>query len=443
LNAEALAEIRALARERDQCIQDMLQELVEIKNAKGVNGDETLIAFVHIPKTAGGALHTMFVNAYSRTGIHNSGNYVTGPEKTVSKVAKPPGGWESWQHDGGRVAIGHTPYRVFRDHLPVHTQYITFLREPVDRVLSHYYRHVHLEGSSDGTRANRGQGKRAGSLEEALVQLRLPQLCNLSTRLLCSQPTLGKLPPSAVDEAKENLQRFVFVGIQERFEESVVLLQRTLGLGLVPYFSRHVSAPGRRPSVDEISDEERALVFEYNQFDAELYAFGRELFEQALAEAQEDVAADVQRLRDATASAVEEHEAAVKGALEWLDRELPPGGTEPMRDLIARAEAAGYPRAVLTEARRKLLVRKHSGGSGRPSFRRASSGSLTVLDDAIAWLNRELPAGAREPREALFERAEAAGVPREALKRARKEVSVEKALRPDGALIWSRSPVRL
>ena len=41
--------------------------------------------------------------------------------------------------------MGHVPYGLFRRHLPEDTRYMTFLREPVDRVLSHYYRHIHTE----------------------------------------------------------------------------------------------------------------------------------------------------------------------------------------------------------------------------------------------------------------------------------------------------------
>ena len=441
MNEQALAEIRALAHERDRRIRDMLEQLEEIKHGRAANGDQPIIAFVHIPKTAGGALTTMFVNAYSRTGVYDTGNYVSGPEKALGKITRKSGSWESWQRRGGRIAIGHTPYGLLGPNLPADTRYVTLLREPVDRVLSHYYRHIHREGLSDVERGPR-QRERAGSLEEALVEMRLPALCNLSTRLLCSHPTLETLPPSALDEAKENLRSFAFVGIQERFEESVVLLQRMLGLGPVPYVDKHVSRPGQRPSVDEISDEDRALVLEHNQFDAELYALGRELFEQSLAVAQDDVAAAVERLRDATTAAAGEHDAAVEAARAWLDRELPPGGIESMRDLVDRAEAAGHSRAALTEARQSLLVVKHKTDTGRHSFKRVGSASLTPVDDATAWLERELPAGTSRPRDELFEGAEAAGLTRTALNRARGDLSVDKVLHQGSGWVWSRRPAR-
>jgi hypothetical protein len=451
---QQLAEIKALAHELDQHVRRSLERLEQIREAQADhvapgrprassaidgNGVEPLVAFVHIPKTAGGSVTTMLSTAYSRTGVTDTGNYVASPEANLRKTTKRPGAWESWQRRGGRVAIGHTPYGIYQEaNLPPDTRYITFLREPVDRVLSHYYRHVHLPGLGDAERATRGQGRRARSLEEALGEMRLPQLCNLCTRFLCSHPTLGELPPSALDEAKENLRTFAFVGIQERFEESILLLQRTLGLGRVPYRDLHVSAAGSRPSVDEITDQQRALIMECNRLDAELYAFGLELFEQALASTDADLAADRERLRAVAEAARRDHRVAVEAARVWLLSELPPGSTEPMKSLVARAGAAGLSRAALTEARKGLLVTKEKDREGRRRFRHSGGGSLTALEDAKTWLERELPAGATELRRELMERGEAAGHTGEALNRARKRLSVTKLRGPHGDWVWSR-----
>jgi hypothetical protein len=257
----------------------------------------------------------MLAAAYTKRGIDRAGNFVRGPEKTHRKLTRRPGGWENWYRRGGRVSVGHTPYGVFKDHLPPEARYMTFLREPVDRVLSHYYRHVHRPPERAGRVKNprpdqqrRTPRAKADSLEEALVEMRLPQLRNLSTRFLCghNSPMEGDLPASAVEDAKQNLRGFAFIGIQERFEESLVLLQRLLGLGSVPYVNRHVATVGGRPAVDEISDEQRALIVESNSLDAELYSFGLELFEEAVAAADEGFAADVEALRVQNAEAREE-----------------------------------------------------------------------------------------------------------------------------------------
>lgn len=289
-----------------------------------------------------------------------------GPEKTVTKVTKRPGAWEKWNRRGGRLSVGHVPYGVFREYLPEGSRYMTFLREPVDRVLSHYYRHVHHPDVAPADRAERREAGRAtaGSLEEALVDLQLPQLNNLATRFLCSHSSpMGELPTSALEEAKANLGRFAFVGIQERFEESVALLQLTLGLDVVPYGeSRHVSID--RPAVEEISDGQRRMVEAHNELDAELYEYGRGLFETALVAAGDELASRLARLRSACAAALEEDKAEVRTAYEWLNRELPLGATKPQEALVAAAGEAGILNRHLKLAMRELGVKKRGGDTG-------------------------------------------------------------------------------
>jgi hypothetical protein len=259
-----------------------------------------VLAFVHIPKTAGGTVTTMFAAAYSKAALHKAGNYIVGPAASEQKVTKRSGAWEGWYRRGGRVSVGHVPYGIFRKHMPPETRYMTFLREPVDRVLSHYYRHLHSPNAGrveQELHYDPAQGGRirTPTIEEAL-EMGLPQINNLETRFLCGHPEpLGELPPTALDDAREALTRFEFVGIQERFEESLVLLQRMLELGDVPYQDRHVSAD--RPSVEDLPVEQRALIEAHNQLDAELFQFGMELFEKAVADTDAQFAADVDKLR--------------------------------------------------------------------------------------------------------------------------------------------------
>jgi Sulfotransferase family len=288
---QELSEIRSLALELDQSVKasrDDLERLRETRPGDEVpnrgNGNNAgPLAFVHIPKTAGGTVTTMFAAAYSKSEVHKAGNFMRGPEKTEKKV-------DNWHRRGGRVSVGHVPYGVFCKHLPPDTRYMTFLREPVDRVLSHYHRHIHRQ---DPRRAGRQapepwspeQGRvKADSLEQAILEMRLPQLRNLATRFLCGDDALtGDLSEAALDSARENLRTFAFIGIQEQFETSVDRLRAILGLGPVPYQNRHVADD--RPTVDDLSDDERALIVEHNRLDAELYQFGLSLFEERVAAA--------------------------------------------------------------------------------------------------------------------------------------------------------------
>ena len=323
----------------------------------GRSRDESLIAFVHIPKTAGGTIKSMFDVAYTDAGLYDAGNYFRDREKAISKLDKPERVWEAWREQGGRVMIGHVPYGLMRRHLPTDTRYITFMRDTVDRVLSNYYRE--FGGGGDPARRRSAPGAsprkgRPGSLEEAMVALRLPQLNNFATRLLCGEAAPeGDLAPTAVEDAKANLRSFAFVGITERFDESLALLQGKLGLGAVPYQEkRHVNR--QRPPIEDTPHEQRELILEHNQLDAELYAYAQDLFEQALAGAGRKFQASVDTVREFGVAADAYTEESIERTRAWLEREVPVGSTRSVEELRIAAEQAGITKRTLREASRRL-----------------------------------------------------------------------------------------
>ena len=150
--------------------------------------------------------------------------------------------------------------------MPADTRYITFLREPVERVLStHTFRGVgkyralwnrilnfeHAERHGDGGGGGRSEpeivlDEDADLSLEAGLARRICLYENLATRFLWGGTSIyGELPSDALEQAKEKISRFAFVGITERFDESIVLLGR-VGVGLMPYRLKHLN---RHPSL--------------------------------------------------------------------------------------------------------------------------------------------------------------------------------------------------
>jgi hypothetical protein len=276
---------------------------------------QPLLAFVHIARAGARA----FSSAISADNYLHAEAYHRDPEATRRRLER------IGSEGGGNGVDGHVPYGLFCHYLPADTRYVTVLREPVDVVLSHYYFHA-LAGKPPGATGqlrlrlaweellNAERLEREGgeneepivlepdaefSLEEGLRR-KIPYYDNIMTRFLWGGESLfGQLPPDAVERAKENVSRFWFVGIRERLDDSIVLLGRKLGVGLMPYDGR--VATQKRPPPDDIPTELRELVAERNEMDIELYRFAREQFE-ASAPPPDALAEDTEELRRLSAA---------------------------------------------------------------------------------------------------------------------------------------------
>ncbi|MEN8132683.1 MAG: sulfotransferase family 2 domain-containing protein [Pseudomonadota bacterium] len=121
------------------------------------------------------------------------------------------------------------------DVLPNNVAFLKMLRDPSRRCLSNYF-HWYV--------ANPLRQKDNGvhSMEdyfERLVDLRLD---NVQVRNVSGALTVPDLSEHHLELAKRSLESFAFVGLAERFEESLTLLAATMGWSHIPY---KVSGPSR------------------------------------------------------------------------------------------------------------------------------------------------------------------------------------------------------
>jgi hypothetical protein len=131
----------------------------------------------------------------------------------------------------------------------------TFLRHPISRLLSHYQYHVERMGVT--------KSLRAWLLDDPLQQ-------NWQTRFIAGSPDL--------DAARQILaERYTVVGLTERFDESMVLLRRFMGIDHLNlwYGAPHNVALSaqRKQEVRREYEEISQLVLDLNQLDIALYEF--------------------------------------------------------------------------------------------------------------------------------------------------------------------------
>ena len=172
--------------------------------------------------------------------------------------------------------MGHMTYGL-HEHIARPSTYVTLMREPISLVRSQY-RHVrrhegHLLHEEAKAYPDLASYVRSGiSLE----------MDNSQTRAFAGDTTtpFGGCTSAMLERAKSNLDHaFEVVGLTERFDASLVLMQRAFGWDRIRYVS--VNIDPNRGRDDASSDEELALLREHNALDLNLYAWASERFERA------------------------------------------------------------------------------------------------------------------------------------------------------------------
>jgi hypothetical protein len=229
--------------------------------------------------------------------------------------------------DGYSCYGGHVVYR-FRDLLPARMAVMTFLRDPVDRALSAFYffRSLGREKLVEHEVTPGLERCCELSLEEFLEaepHAARVNLGNIQTWMF-SQPHMYHVPPwrpltrADLDEARRNLERVAFVGLTDRFEESIQLLCRMCDWP-VPDAVPHENRTPVRPRAEAVSPEARAALEGLTALDADLYRLGADLFADALRDVP------LPHLPPAPSRIDLTFDGPIPGS-GWLDREPCPGG---------------------------------------------------------------------------------------------------------------------
>lgn len=263
------------------------------------NDQNDLIAFVHIPKTAGSTLNSILASQYAPDQIHEimmRGMSWIAPQPRL--VPKPLISFSKIQrlkfalrHPRRlRLIHGHFDLSIIR-LLPASARCFTLLRDPVQRAISHYYHYRRM--TADPVHALAMQS----TLAQWVGSRGLVEMDNGQTRRLAGEMNLpfGRVNSGMLERAKSNLAAFAAVGLTERFEESLVLFRHAFGWVLHPFTARNVA--DNRPRRAELSAEALEAIAHCNRFDLELYRFGSDLFEDAASRI--DMAGELARLRGA------------------------------------------------------------------------------------------------------------------------------------------------
>jgi hypothetical protein len=262
-----------------------------------------LLIHLHIPKNAGTSLSRMlklgfllrpptnFANTARTLGCYS----IAGFENRIAAIDGLP------EADRRRIRFfeAHCGWGV-HERLPQPSQYVTMLRDPVDRALSVY---SYLKSI--------GRIPPATTLEEfveAEPAARVWWIDNAQVRYLAGADghiddrPIGACTPDMLELARERLRRnFMLVGITEQFNESAALLLRRLRWKLGWYVRSNVTVS--RAGAGDVPRRLLDRIRELNELDIALYESERRLFEEQVREGGPSLQADIRRFEQRSALA--------------------------------------------------------------------------------------------------------------------------------------------
>jgi hypothetical protein len=238
------------------------------------------LIFLHIPKCGGTTLSAILTEAVPEDRRFTvDGRDIAGSRRALA-------GLDDDERRRVDLLFGHLSYGWHELLAPRQSRYFTIVREPVSRVVSHYNyvrsheKHYLHSPVTDGkmtivdyvesgvtTEVNDGQVRQISGVED-IVQSAYGR----------SDVEYGGDHASLLERAQANLKsHFLLVGLLERFDDSMRLLQKLTGLRIGAH--RPKNATRSRSAVTALSPAEVGIVRRFNRADCELYRRCRESFE--------------------------------------------------------------------------------------------------------------------------------------------------------------------
>jgi hypothetical protein len=266
-------------------------------NDQALSGSAPII-LLHLPKTAGSSLREILRREYGAGGIFEVNGYEI--DRSMHEFAELP----RRRRRRIRAFLAQVPYGLHQ-MLEGPSQYITLLRHPLDRIVSHYS-YVLRDPTS---RLHAEVVERGLDLEGYVTESRLASLINNGqTSALGTEtfPDRTEATCSTLETAKANLEEGCAVfGLTERFDESIMLMKNAFGWRPPLYKRKKVS-----PQRPEVTERVSTMILEMNQLDLELYEHASACFERIVADQGPAFLDEVESFRQENSSLNEDDSSA-------------------------------------------------------------------------------------------------------------------------------------
>lgn len=228
------------------------------------------LAFIHTPKTGGTSVTRLLGERYNLLHLNGAADF-SGFLNMPSESRK--------SYD---VAVGHMPFGIERYVGPI--TLATFLRDPIDRVVSGYYyarrsvshpNHAAIQSMSlrEYVESNitfmndNGMTRRMADYDWSEVH---------SPPFWWQRVPIGAVSGKMLDQAKANLRQCSFVGLYEDFNADVSRMFAALDIESPQEIPKE-NVSWDRPALEDIDQETMAALRRFNEYDLDLYEFAKGL----------------------------------------------------------------------------------------------------------------------------------------------------------------------
>ena len=233
-----------------------------------------MLIFLHIPKAAGTTFHQILDRKYEGKRIVSIDGLDSGASVQAFK--------EMPDHERAAIDLlkGHMPFGL-HEYVSSPATYVTFLRDPVERVISYYYYvcrspEHYLYDKVTGNNLSLAQFVEA-KLTTEVIDFQVKMIAGKESALRSWQHD-----PSLLELAWNNIERyFSVVGFTEYFDQSLLLIKQKLGWRNSPCYQKRNVTKGRA-GIDTIDRNIIGLIREYNSLDCQLYDWALKRFKEQL-----------------------------------------------------------------------------------------------------------------------------------------------------------------
>lgn len=267
--------------------------------ASSSSSEKKTVIFLHLPKTAGTTLRYIIQWQYRPDKTYEL--YRSGYFANLSHAQMLERFRSVFQNRSSAIGIvnSHLGFGL-HEYIKRPCVYITYLRNPVDRVISlykYYQRHRHLS-YNDFNRFIESHSSARNGMTRSLSGCLLTDQLSASNEREVQEKGKAFQATEMLEVAKHNLQeRFVVVGLMENFDESLMLLKRKLGWEIPLYYKNNVGTN----SLDRLKSLPPATleaIVKNNEADLQLYEYAKSIFNDTVARQDDSFFREIKEFRE-------------------------------------------------------------------------------------------------------------------------------------------------